>query len=331
MRDAHGVEHRDGLPLHQKWSNGPFAVCSLQGTANAACTTSDVGRRVADSPVIPLTHPTGLCLVGATPTVHFEVPKSGAQNGRVGTKCGHGTRNNIHGSLSMVCQYGPKGSSTRGRDAGGVVLAAQAERAARGSSGGQCTAAVHEGTIRSGGPRRGTTTAHKTTKETEGPTVQARAAKHTQGHLGTGTGISRYVDYSVITHSKRRHNQNEERAPKGLRTLDGTALAFGRAPTCSLYASLLCSYTRVIEMIVGLPYISFHTSWCLTGFLPRAIHPLRLYIHRLRLYIHRLEKRSTHHFELVYRHSSSKTSTRCIAALAAETSALLFVWAPTTS
>ena len=59
-----------------------------------------------------------------------------------------------------------------------------------------------ESTIRSGGPARSTRAAHKTTKEREGAPAQARAAANTEGRLGASGGISRSLEYSVVTHTK---------------------------------------------------------------------------------------------------------------------------------
>ena len=149
-----------------------------------------------------------VCLVGAAPIVDIAMPKGGVQNGRVGTNRGHGTRNDIHGSLSIVWQYGAKGSSTHGRDARGVVLAAQAEHVGRGPSGRQCTVAGQEGMICSGGPARSTRAAHKTTKEREGAATQARAAANTKRRLGE---IGEYPDLWSTTLSLTPRDETAQR------------------------------------------------------------------------------------------------------------------------
>ena len=110
-------------------------------------------------------------------------------------------------------------------------------------------------------------------------------------------------------------------------TVDLAAPALARSSAASLYTSLLCPYTCVMDtdaLLYCSNYkISSHTSRCPTGFLPCAIHA------RL-LYHCRLLKISAHHLVSLYKHSSSVLRTARILALTADTFALLLVCGPTT-
>ena len=105
-------------------------------------------------------------------------------------------------------------------------------------------------------------------------------------------------------------------------TVDLAALALARSSAAFLYTILLCPYTCVMDAGPVLSCtnrrMSSHTSWCLTGFLPCAIHA------RL-LYNCKLLKTSTHHLESLYKHSSRVLLTARIPTLTAETSALFLV------
>ena len=116
--------------------------------------------------------------------------------------------------------------------------------------------------------------------------------------------------------------------PRGrdvLCTVDFAAPALASSSTASLYTSLLCPNTCVIDTDAILlrkdGYMSSHISWCLTGC-------LRFATQLQRLHSCRLPKMSTHHLESLYRHNSWVLRTARKPALTADTSAPLFVCSP---
>ena len=120
----------------------------------------------------------------------------------------------------MVWKNRAKGSGPHGRDTGTVVLTAQTEHDRRGTYGRQCTTMGKEAKIYSAGPARSTRAPHKTTKERESATAQARAAANTEGRLGAGGGISGSLEYNVVIRAKRQLSQNEGRARRRSRQFE---------------------------------------------------------------------------------------------------------------
>ena len=109
-------------------------------------------------------------------------------------------------------------------------------------------------------------------------------------------------------------------------TLDFAAPTLANASAASLYTSLLCPCTCIMDIATVLPcnnwYMPSHISWCPIGCLPFATHPRRLHNSTLL-------KISTHHLESLYRHNSWLLRTARIPTLTADTSTLLFVYGPT--
>ena len=171
--------------------------CGAQETGNhfvkLVVRGTDVGRWVADDPIIALTNPTGLCVWWGLHRLWTLRYQKAVRRMEVNSECCYGNGGHLQGGTSLVQQHRATRSGANGEEAINMVLLAWATYAGGGPANECSRAASREGHNGNGGIARGTREALQGPEKGKCPEMQAGEAADPTGCLGPGGNGAGYV------------------------------------------------------------------------------------------------------------------------------------------